>query len=470
MKLYRNAIILVVIVALLVGAYFVISRNKAADADQNASSTSTDTLKLVDYTTDKLEAVTLQHPDGMFVLTQQGTTWELTSPTDFKADPSILSSVAINAASVTADKLVEENAQDLTKYGLDKPVVVKLKLKDKTEKSYEIGDKTPTKGGYYVKVTGENKVYVVGSYTCDQILTDRNGLKSKDIFGITSDMINRISMDRKGENVFSSEADTQAKTSWSLLKPIKGNTNTSALTPMFEALAGTRVDEFIEEKPADLSKYGLDKPSYALDFGTTTAGAFKLLLGDEKVKGSEMYAKLDGKDEVFTIDSTAYNFLDKPLKEIIDVFVYLVKIDQVTGIDLTMDGKTDTMKLDVYKDKDGKSDSDKDKFTFNGKDASGKNADDKQPFREFYQALIGIGLDEVDLSGAAPADSNPEISVKYTLKDRTMKVDLVSKDDEYYYAFRNGEYANILVKKTKNDFGVAGMKDSYKKLVDFLAK
>ena len=468
MKLYRNAIILVVIVALLVGAYFVVSKNKAADVDPDAS-TPTDTIKVVDYTTDKLASVTVQNPDGTFVLTQQGTAWVLTSPTDIKADPSVLSSIAINASSIIADKLVEENAQDLTKYGLDKSVVVKLELKDKTEKSFEIGEKTPTKGGYYVKVTGENKVYVVSSYTCDQIIINRNGLKSKDLFGITSDMINKISMDRKGENVFTSEADAQVKTSWNLLKPIKGNTNTTALTPMFDALSGTRVMEFIEEKPADLSKYGLDKPSYAFDFGTTTAGAFKLLLGDEKTKGSEMYAKLDGRDEVFTIDSTAYNFLDKPLREIIDLFVYLVNIDQVTGIDLTMDGRTDKMKLDVYKDKDGNSDSDKDKFTFNGKDATGKNEDDKQPFREFYQALIAIGLDEVDLSGAKPVD-NPDISINYTLKDGSMKIDYVSKDADYYYVFRNGEYVNILVKKTKKDFGVVGMKDSYNTLVDFLAK
>ncbi len=468
MKLYRNAIILVVIVALLVGAYFVVSRNKATDNTSEPSSTTS--IKLVDYTTDKIDSVTLQNPDGEFVITQKGTEWVLSSPTDIKADPSILSSIAINAASISADKTVEENAQDLSMYGLNNPVVVKLKLKDGTGKSLEIGDMTPTKSGYYVKATGENKVYVVSTYTCDPLVTKRNGLRSKDLFGITSDIINKLSMDRKGVNVFASAVNAKASGSWDILEPVKGKANSTAIQPMLEALAGTKINEFIEDKPADLSKYGLDKPSYVLDFGTTTAGAFKLLLGDEKTKGSETYAKLEGKDEVFTIDSTAYVFLDKPIKEIVDVFTYIVNIDQVKRIDLTMDGKTDTMNLDVYKDAKGAGDADKDKFTFNGKDATGKNADDKQPFRNLYQDLVGIGLDEIDLSGAKPVD-NPEITIKYTLLDgSTMQIDYTSKDANYYYAFRNGEYTKILVKKDKTSFGVTQLKESYKALVDFLAK
>lgn len=466
MKLYRNAIILVVIVALLGGAYYFISKNKAADNSTDDSTT--DTIKLTDYTTDQVESLTLQNPDGTFVIVKKDKDWVLSSPTDLNADSSVLSSIVINAASVTADKLVEENVQDLSTYGLSKPILVKIKLTDGKEKALEIGDMTPTKGGYYAKVSGENKVYVVGSYTAEKLVTGRNSLRKKALFGITSDIITMLSMDRKSQNLFASARD--ADNNWSMTRPIKGSMNSTALSPMLEALANTTVTEFIEEKPTDLSKYGLDNPSYAFDFNTTTAGAFKLLLGDEKTKGSEIYAKLDGKDEVFSIDSSAFTFLDKPLREIIEVFAYIVNIDQVSKIDLTMDGQIISMTIDVYKDKDGKTDTDKDKFTVNGKDASGKNADDKQPFREFYQSLIGIGLDEIDVAGTP--SGTPEVSVKYTLKSSpgTMQVDFISRDANYYYVVKNGEYAGILVKKNKQDYGVLGMKDAYKRMMDFLAK
>ena len=227
---------------------------------------------------------------------------------------------------------------------------------------------------------------------------------------------------------------------------------------MIEAIVNSTVAEFIEDNPADLVKYGLDAPKYVFDF-TAAGKAYKLKMGEEKVKDSQIYAQLDGSDEVFVMDITAYNFLDKPLKEIVDVFAYIVNIDQVLKIDLTMDGKTTHMTLDVYKDEEGKSDSDKDKFTVNGIDASGRDENDKQPFRTFYQALIGISLDEIDVEGNPVKDA--EITIDYTLKTGSMKVEYIPKDENYYYVVRNGEYAGILVRKNKGDFGIKGMKEAY---------
>lgn len=462
MKLYRNAIILVIIVALLGGAYFLISRKKAAEGDTDV--TSPDTIKLTDYTSDQIEKLTLQNPEGTFVFTKKDKEWVLSTPTDIKADSSVLSSIVINASSVLADKLVEENAQDMSIYGLDKPILVTIRTTEGAEKTLEIGNITPTKSGYYVRVSGENKVYVVGSYTAGRLVTDRNGLRQKKLFDFTSDMINKLDMDRDGQNLFSSVMGTDSN--WSMTQPIKGSVNTAALSPMLEAVTNATVTAFVEDKPSDLAQYGLNNPSYAFNVGTTTAGAFKLLLGDEKTKGSEMYAMLEGNDEVFTIDSSAFTFLDKPLKEVVEVFAYIVNINQVKKIDLTMDGKTTSMTLDVYEDTEGKSDADKDVFTVNGKDASGKDENDKQPFRNFYQSLIGISLDEIDVEGV-PAGT-PEISIKYTLKSGIMQVDYISKDANYYYVVRNGEYAGILVKKNKTDFGVVGMKNDFQKMMEFL--
>ena len=462
MKLYRNAIILVVIVALLVGAYFVINKYKPADQ----STTDTNTIKLTNYTSTDIASVTLENPDGMFVIEPSGSEWVLTSPTNIRYDSSILSSIVINASSVIADKVVEENPKDLAMYGLDKPKKVTITGKDGNSTTLEIGNLTPTQSAYYVKTADKSAVYIVSTYTGDYLVTGKNGLRTKTPYTVTSDMITSLAMDRNGSNLFTAARDAN-KTDWSMSKPISAGVNGSALAPMLDALSQTTIVNFVEDKPADLAKYGLDKPAYVFDFSTTTAGAIKLELGDEKIKGSEMYAKLSGSDEVFTIDPSKYTFLDKPLKEIVNVFAYIVNVDQVKAIDLTMDGKTTHMTVDTYVDGNGKTDSDKDKFTVNGMDATGKDKDDNQPFRTFYQSLIGITLDDVliDAKPAGPAD----ITIDYTLKTGKMKVEYISKDANYYYVVRNGEYAGILVKKNKVDYGPIGMKNSYKTMMDFLA-
>ncbi len=463
MKLYRNAIILIVIVALLVGVYFVMDRLKPKDSQ--TEDPRDDLIRITDYTSDEIESVKLENPDGTFIIKKKDTEWVLSSPKDIKYDSAILSSIVINASSIVADKLIEENAQDLAKYGFDNAVTVTIEGKENNDTVLKVGDKTPTASGYYIKPADKGDVYVVSSYTGNYLVTDRNGMRSKQLLDFTYEEMTSLSLDRKGENVFVSEMDIETR-DWSMVRPINGSANPSALMPMLDALANSAVISFVEDKPTDLAQYGLVNPSYVFEFATESHGTFKLSMGDEKVKGSEIYAQLDSSDEVFTMDISSFTFLDKPLKEIVDVFAYIVNIDQVKKIDLTMDGKTTNMTLDVYKDAEGKTDNEKDKFTVNGMDATGKDEDDNQPFRKFYQALIGISLDEIDVEGKPTA--NAEITINYTLKDGSMKVEFIPKDENYYYVSRNDEYAGILVKKNKGDFGVRGMREAYDKMMGFI--
>lgn len=465
MKLYRNAIILLVIVALLVGAYFLVRNMKTEDE------TPIETEKyerLTDLTSDAIESVTLINADGTFVIVKNGQDWMLSAPADLRYDPSVLSSIVINASTIVADKVVEENAADLSIYGLDKPAKAIVKSTDGVETVIEVGDLTPTRGGNYVKLAGSNKVYVVSNFVGEKLTMGKNAIRKKLLFDFTSDKITAVAMSRKGESLFSAVVEEDGA-SWTMGTPIKGSVNESAVYPMLDALASSNVVEFVEDDPKDLSVYGLDKPTYEFVF-TAEGREYKLLMGQEKVKGSEIYAMLEGSNEVFTIDMATYTFLDKPLKEILKIFAYIVNIDQVKKIDLTMDGKTTSMDVNVYKDAEGKSDYDKDKFYFNGIDATGKDEEGSQPFRKLYQAMVGIGLDEIDTEGKpeGPAD----IIIDYTLVDGSrMKVEFISKDENLYYVVRNGEYANILVKKrNKVDFGIEGLRQAYKKMTDFLAE
>ncbi len=464
MKLYRNAIILVVIVALLVGAYLVIRNIKQEDLPPTVVTPEYD--RLTDNTLENIESVTLHNADGTFVIVKGGEDWALATPTDLRYDPSVLSGIIINAATIVADKVVEEDAADLSIYGLNNPAKAVVKAVDGVETVIEIGNLTPTKGGYYVKLAGNNKVYIISSFIGERLTMGRNGMRKKLLFEFTSDVIETVAMSRKGERFFAADVQEDGA-SWTMNWPIKGNVNESAVYPMLDALASTNVIEFIEENPKDLSLYGLDKPSYEFEF-SVAGKEYKLSLGDQNVRGSSIYAMLDGSNEVVTINMAPYTFLDKPLKEVVKIFAYIVNIDQVAKIDLMMDGKTTNIVLDVYKDAEGNTDYEKDKFYINGIDASGVNEEGSQPFRKLYQALIGVGLDEVDTEGKP--EGSPDITIDYTLVDGSrMKVEFVPKDENLYYVLRNGEYAGILTKRNnKIDFGIEGLRVAYKNMMDFL--
>lgn len=466
MKLYRNAVILIVVVALLVGAYIFLKNKNAGGSTPDYS---TDTIKIFDLEQKDIKEITIEDQEGTFVFVREkvkeGDTekdvWKVVKPEGFKADESQVNSIAINFSYLNADRLIEEDASDLSKYGLDKPSVTSAKMSDGKVYSIEIGDETPTKGGYYAKVKDSGKVYTISSYTGGKLKPGKNGLRLKALFSVKPEDINRFSMERKGAAVFT--AEKKGEYDWDLTYPIQSKADVGALSPMLEAVSQASVLDFIEESPSDLGKYGLDKPNYVFEF-ETPAGKNKLFMGTEKEKGSQIYAKLGDSNEVFTISLNAFKFIDKPLKEIMEVFAYIVNIQDVERITVEMDGRTVNCVLQTDPE-----DRDKDKFFVDGKDVSGLEENGSQLFRKYYQALIGVTLSEIEPEAQPSAPS--EITFTYYLKKdpKVMKVEFVPKDERYYYVRRNGQYSGIVVEKKKFD-QAEGVREMYKKLSEAMNK
>lgn len=458
MRLYRNAVILAVVLGLLVGAYYIVKNKKPADTQSQINSRNNE--RVMDVDSDKISEITVKNKEGTFVLVKKDKEWELTEPKGMNYDKSALSAITANVAPITTDKVIEENPSDIAQYGLKSPSEVSIKLADGSVKAILIGDKASS-GGYYVKDKDGSKVYLIGSYTIEKINATKNSLKSKKVFPETADNIIAFSMEKAGSPVFAvKKLDTA---NWQLTWPIDYNADASKLGPMLEALTGTGIVNFIEENVSDLGKYGLKNPAYSMEV-STSSGKTKVLIGNEKVKGSEIYAKLADGNEVFTMDEKALNFLDKPLKEVIEVFAYIVNIEDVNKIVVEMDGQTVTSDIETFKD-----DKDKDKFFINGKDATLKDEKDNSYFRKYYQGLIGVTMSEVDPEGKPSGKA--EITFTYYLKKSpgVMKVEFIPKNDSTYYVVKNGKYSGILVAKKKFD-EPDGVRDTYKKLKDALDK
>lgn len=459
MKLYRNAIILIIILALLFGVYLFVTNTKNKDSSQGSKHFD----KIIDLDTMEMEELTIENEGEKLIFAKKDNEWELKYPEGLRYDSSKLSSVAINFSSVFVEKVIEENASDFAQYGLDKPAVVSAKMKDGTVEILEIGKLTPTGGAYYVKKKNSSKVYTTDTYTINKVKVKRNDIRDRKLFTVESGDITEISMERQSSMVFRAERPDE-ESDWTLTSPIEGNANITALAPMLEAITNSTVIKYVEENPQDLDKYGLSKPSYALEF-ETSEGKTRLLMGREIKEDSEIYVMYEDEKEIYTISLEPFTFLDKPLKEIVEVFAYITNIWDVDKIVVEMDGYTANCELQTDPDQD----TDKDKFFLNGKDASMKDENDRQPFRAYYQSIIGVTLNEIE------PDANPsgeaEITFTYYRKvePKVMKVEFIPKDDRYYYVKRNGKYSGILVEKKKFD-EPEGVRESYRKLMGAINK
>jgi hypothetical protein len=440
MKLYRNAIILVVVLGLLVGAYFIINNNKKTTTDDVAEDT-TPTITVVKSELEDITSLSFDNKNGSFTLAKKDGNWTMEPASELGVDSIVADASATDLAAIVAEKVIEEKATDLAKYGLDKPSIVKIGLKDGTTKEVEVGSSNATKEGIYVKNKGESKVYLIGSYYENKLVLSKGYFLSKQILPIESTAVKKVSYEKNGAVQFA--IDVNSDSDMKITAPYKEEANETNISPILKAIVALEIKDIVDENPADLAKYGLDKPLYAIEF-SNGKDTKKILFGKDVEKGSVAYAKFPEGKTVFTIDISGLTFLDINFREIVDSFVYLTNINDVSKIELQLDGKKTVADISTVE-----GDSKKDKFKVDGKDANMENADGKSLFRNFYSAVVGLTLDKYE-PGAKPSGA-PEVTIKYYMKStgKPVTVELISKDSNYYYAMKDGVYTNRVVLKDK---------------------
>jgi len=460
MKLFRNAIILVVVLGLLLGAYFFIQNKKATTPDTSANSTAEDVINVITVEKDKIISLEFNNEKGSFALKKENNAWTMEPASELPIDSTIVDSSTVAMSSIDADKIVEEKATDFSKYGLDKPATVKIGLTDGSSKELEIGSSNPTNNGLYVKNKGESKVYLISSYYADSLKLNRGYFAKKDILAMDAATLKTFAYEKNGELQF--EISISPEGQMEITAPYKEEADSAKIGPMLSAVTALAISDVVDENPADLAKYGLDKPKYSIDYGDGKTTK-KILFGTDAVKGTTVYAKFPDGKSIFTIDTTSLTFLDMKFGDIVNTFIYLPNINDVNRIELSIDGKKIVSDIATVKDK-----KDEDKFKVDGKDANMKNENEDSLFRNFYTSMIGITMTKYE--PAAKPSGTPEVSIKYYMKpdSKAVTIDYISKDSNYYYAMKDGVYTNKVVLKSKLT-GKEGIRETYdilKKAID----
>lgn len=438
MKFYRNAIILVAVVALLAGAYFLL--NNLLPEEEGPTHNTPDSTKIVDFDSLETKKLIVKYPEEELVLVKiDDENWQLTSDKDLKLDNSRVRSIAINLSSVFVEKTIEENANDISVYGLDEPVVVTAIQDDESKYTLLIGDKTPTEGAYYAKLESDNNIYTIDKYTANKILASKNDLKLTTLFDVAVEDITELSLERNGELAFDTVKDGNE---WKMTHPLQTKADLAKVGKIIDAICGLTVKSYIDDN-SDLASFGLDGPEYILSF-TAKEMNHQILFGDE-LDGKEIYAKLGNRQDVFKLDVETVNFLDTPVKEVVDCFVALPNINDVSKVVAEIDGYKDISEIEADED------SDVEKFTFNGKDATVENEKGDSLFKKYYQGLLQSGImDDLDITGQP--EGNAEIVITYYKENgEEIKIEFISRDEFYYYIVKNGKYTGLVVNKKTFD-------------------
>ncbi len=489
MKNWKKIAVLLVVLVIFVAAFIFLTMNqgKPGTPDNTASPTvspsaSIDEVELVDIARDDISKIILKREDGDIVLTKEereieklnqksdGTTEKVKEKVKvwvtsaFDVDSSKVDDIALAADTATTGRLIEENPKDITIYGLDKALVTTFASADGREISLEIGDKTPTGDKYYVRKAGTLPVYTLDSYKGDSLRLGKFDIMNKNLYGseaLTIDDMTAMALTKNGGKVF--EAKQSGDSEWQITAPVERKADLNELSKFLSWLVEFRVSDYIEENPANLKTYGLDKPLYVFDF-TLGGKTYSLKLGT--LKESSYYAQMDGNPVVFTISSSTLTFVDTPVIDLLDTFVYIPTIYDVEKLVIELDGRVDELLI-----KSEQEDTSKEEFTFNGKKMEGD--DNVTLFKRYYQGAIGISGEKLDLTATPSGKAFAKLT--YTMEeakpDKIVTIELIPTQDGYgYYLVKNGQYTGMVMGERKLDDESMGIRPAYKNLMDGLAK
>jgi len=152
------------------------------------------------------------------------------------------------------------------------------------------------------------------------------------ILSLKQEDISKIEIRKKGGEELDLAKGDAGK--WQITAPKPLSADQDAVSSLLSSVSSLNAGRLVEEKPGDVSQYGLAQPTLELDLTTKDAKPQKLLLGDDTPAGSAVFAKLDGDPRVFTIASYNKTSIDKSANDLRDKRLLTVDFDKLSQIEL----------------------------------------------------------------------------------------------------------------------------------------
>ncbi|MFR9310991.1 DUF4340 domain-containing protein [Hydrogeniiclostridium mannosilyticum] len=462
-KNVRYLVVVLVCIAVLVGAVLVLALTGGEEeaASSSAGSTSSTAVEaLIDRPDTELKTMEVTNEEGGYIIHAEPEA--ASSGAESGAESSASSSSTVKML-YTVDGLKDDYANrslvtaavndvltlapsrdlgeigDLSEYGLDKPVAkVKATYTDGSTFSYWVGGESAgTDGARYICEEGSSTVYVA---------TLGDFLYGSNIQFIRNDVLNVTSKDETAsseENLESGIRFTRIALSGSnydepielvsdddgstikMVKPRAAGTNETEMDTLKEALTTLTAYGAAAAEPTqeDLEKYGLADPAARVEF--TAEGDDYAMIASNADSEGYCYLMLEGRDVVYKVlESRISAWLNADAFKLQSRLTFQPMLTELKSMEVSVNGKETAFTFTRTKNED-KSTEDETAYDYTVAGPDGKELN-YEYFRNFYKSFIVLSLIE---NTADIPDGDPEITATYRYFDKS-DVDVV----EFYRA------------------------------------
>jgi uncharacterized protein DUF4340 len=235
-------------------------------------------------------------------------------------------------------RVIDENPANLNDYGLSSPRV-EIDFKATGDKEFRrllVGQKSPTGGNLFAKRNSEKRVFLIPAFQDQTFNRATFDLRDKAALRFDRDKVDRIEIDAAGKTLEIAKSGSD----WNLTKPVQVASDYAAVEGLVGKVLGAQMKSVVTENasPADLKKYGLDKPAITLTVGLGSAKATLLFGG--KAAGGSLYARDASKPVVMTLESSLTDDLGKGVNEYRRKDLFAFRAYDANRIEIARGGQT----------------------------------------------------------------------------------------------------------------------------------
>jgi hypothetical protein len=305
MRGLRSTIALVVVLAGL-GAYIYFVTWKTPEGD---TSKKTDKV-FAGLQADKIEELRITTAGGDATTAKKDNgAWQVLQPVTAKADESEVSGITSALASIDVVRVIDENPSNLNEYGLSNPRI-EVDFKAAGDKEYRkllIGEKSPTGADLFARRNDEKKVFLIPAFQESTFNKDAFALRDKAVLKFDREKVDGVEVAAAGKSLVMAKDGPE----WKIKKPVETRADYGSVEGLVGRLQTIQMKSIAADQasPADLKKYGLEKPEATVNINAGSARATLLVGG--KATDTTVYARDASKPAVVTVESALMDDLKK---------------------------------------------------------------------------------------------------------------------------------------------------------------
>lgn len=408
MRNYRTTVILlVVLIAAIAGVILIKSREPAAAANT-----------IYKFENKSLVEISIDSDGGNIKFSKTAGRWEMLEPKRYAIDQEAVNRMEGRLENLEALRVIERDADDLSKYGLDNPrTILRFKTQDGEENALYIGTNTASNYQAYVRKAESRSVYTVTSTDLEAFGNgDPSSFRDRKFLSVDVNNADTFSLDANGKRELALKEYEPGK--WEFIEPCRVEAKSDVVKEILKGINSLTIKDFIEDSSGNLEKYSLKNPLYTIVLGDKSGKIQAVHFGRSDEINKEVFIKLDNEKSVYTVSTADFSPEKVKLPELLNETPLSIGISMVNRVIINDGGSLLEFDRDTSKPEDV--------FTHRGKTL------DNDSFIALYVDMMALTADGYDDSNKA---GSPSLEITYEITENrgSVTMELSKRDDSSYF-------------------------------------